>query len=66
MSTATPLLAAAARLRADADTVATAAERLSELQAACADLHQWAQDNSIGHLPELQARIARVRAALGN
>lgn len=61
---ATDPASAATRHRADADTLATAVERLAELQDACAALHAWAEANSLGHLPELRALIARLSAVL--
>lgn len=62
---ASDVVAAAQRLRADAETVAAAAERLAELQTTCGRAHAWLEDNRLGDLPGLEALLAQLRAALG-
>ena len=65
MTTPTPdLIDAAARIRADAETVAAAAERLVLLHGVCSEVRDWLRTHRAGDLPELTAMVARLSSVL--
>jgi hypothetical protein len=65
MPTPHPALDALDRITADLALVRTLVGQLIELRAACADLHAWAEENSLGDVPQLAALVGRLRAVLG-